>query len=73
MAPPSYHPYQIPIVQNDYTKAVENSHMPPPHFDGEQGSKANLVEKLHQWLGVCDPTYTKVNKSRMNLRTLPPG
>ena len=43
MASPAYHPYQMPMVQNSYTKAVENSDMPPPHFDGE-------LENYEQWV-----------------------
>ena len=34
MAPPAYHPYQMPMVQNSYTKAVEESDMPKPQFNG---------------------------------------
>ena len=30
MAPPSYLPYQMPMVQSSYTKAVEESDMPKP-------------------------------------------
>ena len=48
MAPPAYHPYQMPMVHNCYTKAVENSDMPPPHFNGQLGSYDKWLEKLHQ-------------------------
>ena len=35
MALPAYHPYQMPMVQNSYTKAVEDSDMPKPQFNGQ--------------------------------------
>ena len=34
MAPPAYHLYQMPLVQNSYTKGVEDSDMPKPQFNG---------------------------------------
>ena len=34
MAHLAYHPYQMPMVQNSWPKAVENSDMLPPHFNG---------------------------------------
>ena len=42
MAPPSYHPYRMPMVQNDYIKVVENIDMPPPVPD------AYGAKQLHQ-------------------------
>ena len=38
MAPPAYHPYQMPMVQNGYTEAVEDSDMPKPQFNGQLDS-----------------------------------
>ena len=35
MTPPAYHAYQMPMVQNSYTKAVEESDMPKPHLNGQ--------------------------------------
>ena len=35
MAPPAFHPYQLPMVQNSYTKAVEESDMPKQQFNGQ--------------------------------------
>ena len=35
MAPSAYHPYQMPMVQKSYTKAVEESNMPQPQFNGQ--------------------------------------
>ena len=52
MAPSAYHPCQMPMVQNSYTKAVQNSDMPPPNFNGQKGSYEEQVEKGHQWFGV---------------------
>ena len=72
MAPPAYHPYQMPMVQNSYTKAVEDSDMPKPQFNGQLESYDEWVEKLQQWLGVCDPMYRKANEAKMILSTLPP-
>ena len=72
MAPPAYHPYQMPMVQNSYTKAVEESDMPKPQFNGQLESYDEWVEKLPQWLGVCDPIYRKANEAKMILITLPP-
>ena len=69
---PAYHSYQMPMVQNSYTKAVENSNMPAPHFSGHQRDYDEWVEKLYQWLGGCDPAYRKANEARMVLSTLPP-
>ena len=48
MAPPEYHPYQMPVVQNSHTKAVENSDMPPPHFNWQLENYDEWVEKLQQ-------------------------
>ena len=48
MAPPAYHPYQMPMVQNSYTKAVEDSDMPKPQFNGHLESYDEWVEKLEQ-------------------------
>ena len=50
MAPPAYHPYQMPLVQNSYTKAVEDIDMPKPQFNGHLESYDEWVEKLQQWL-----------------------
>ena len=58
----AYHQYQMPEVQNCYTKAVENSDMPTP-----LRSYDKWVEKLHQWLGRCDPAYSKTNEARLIL------
>ena len=52
----AYYPYQMPMVQSSYTKAVENSDMPPPHSNGQLENYDEWVEKLQQLLGVCDPT-----------------
>ena len=48
MASPAYHPYQMPMVQNSYTKAVEESDMPKPHFNVQLESYHEGVEKLPQ-------------------------
>ena len=72
MAPPAYHPYQMPMVQNSYTKAVEDSDMPKPQFNGQLECYDEWVEKLQQWLGGCDPMYRKANEAKMILSTLPP-
>ena len=48
MASPAYHPCQMPVVQDSYTKAVENSGMPPPHFNGRLENYDEWVEKLQQ-------------------------
>ena len=72
MAPPAYHPYQMPMVQNSYTKAVEDSDTPKPQFNGQLDSYDEWVEKLQQWLGGCDPMYRKANEAKMILSTLPP-
>ena len=61
MAPPAYHPCQMPMVQNSYTKAVEESDMPKPQFIGQLESYNDWVEKLQQWLGGCHPIYRKTN------------
>ena len=34
-APPAYHLYKMPMVQKRYTKAVEDSDMPKPQFNGQ--------------------------------------
>ena len=34
MASSAYKLYQMPMVQNSYTKAMENSDMIQPHFNG---------------------------------------
>ena len=72
MAPPAYNPYQLPMVQNSYTKALEDSDMPKPQFHGQLESYDQWVEKLQQWLGGCDPMYRKANKAKMILSPLPP-
>ena len=72
MAPPAYHPYQMPMVQNIYTKAMEESDMPKPHFNGQLDSYDEWVEKLQQRLGGFDPIYRKANEAKMILSTLPP-
>ena len=46
MAPPAYHPYQMLTVQNSYTKAVQNSDIPPPHFNGQ-------LENYDEWVGAA--------------------
>ena len=51
MAPPAYHPYQMPMVQNSYTKAVEDSDMPKAHFNGQLECYNEWVEKLQQTFG----------------------
>ena len=51
MPPPAYHPFQMPMVQNSYTKAVEESNMPKPQFNGELESYNKWVEKVQQWFG----------------------
>ena len=72
MAPPACHLYKMPMVQNSYTKAVEKSDMPRPHFDRRLQSYDEWVEKLQQWLEGCDPTYRKANEAGLILSTLPP-
>ena len=71
-APPTttYHP--MPMVQNSYTKAVENSDLPPPHFNGQLKNYDTWVQKLQQWLGGGDPTYRTAKEERMTLSTLAP-
>ena len=64
MAPPAYHPYELPMVQNSYTKAVEDSDMPKLQFNGHLESYDEWVEKLEQWLEVCDPIYRKANEEK---------
>ena len=49
MAPPAYHLYQMPMVQNNYTKELEVSDMPKPHFNGQLENYDEWVEKLQQW------------------------
>ena len=71
MAPPAYHPYQMPMVQNSYTKAVKDSDMPKRQFNGQLDSYDEWVKKLQQRLGGCDPMYRKVNEAKMILSTLP--
>ena len=71
MAPPAYHPYQMPMVQNSYTKAVEDSDMPKPQFDGHLESYDEWMEKLQQWLGVCDPIY-RGQRGKNDFEYLPP-
>ena len=73
MAPPAYHLYQMPMVQNSYTKAVEESDMPRPQFDGQLESYDDWVEKVQQWLGGCEPIYQKANEAKIILSTLPPS
>ena len=46
--------------------------MPKPQFNGQVESYNEWVEKLQQWLGVCDPMYRKANEAKMILSTLPP-
>ena len=62
----------MPMVQKSYTKAVEDSDMPKPQFNGQLESYDEWVEKLQQWLGGCDPIYRKANEAKMILSTLPP-
>ena len=71
IAPPAYHPYQMPMVQTSYTKAVEDSDMPKPQFNGQLECYDEWVEKLQQWLGGSDPMYRKSNEAKMILSTLP--
>ena len=71
MAPPAYHLYQMPLVQNSYTKGVEDSDMPKPQFNGHLDSYYEWAEKLQQWLGGCDPIYRKVHEAKPILSTLP--
>ena len=49
----------MPMVQNIYTKAVEESDMPKPQFNGQLESYDEWVEKLQQWLGGAI-LYTEV-------------
>ena len=44
----AYHPYQMPTVQKPYTRALEKSDMPKPHFDGQLENYHEWVEKLQQ-------------------------
>ena len=60
------------MVQNSYTKAVEDSDIPKLQFNGQLEGYDEEVEKLQQWFGVCDPMYRKVNGAKMILTTLPP-
>ena len=46
--------------------------MPPPQFNGQLENYDEWVEKLQEWLGVCDPTYRKANEARLILSPLPP-
>ena len=70
MAPPASHAYQMPMVQKSYTKAVEESDMLKPQFNRQLESYDEWVEKLQQWLRVCDPMYRKANEAKMILSTL---
>ena len=72
MTPPAYHSYQMPMVQNNYTKAVEDSDMPKPQVNGQLESYDEWLEKLQQRFGGCDPIYRKAKEARMILSTLPP-
>ena len=72
MAPPAYHPYQMRMEQNSYTKAVEESDMPIPHLNVQLGNDDDWVERLQQWMGGCDPAYRKPYEARMILSTLTP-
>ena len=72
MAPPAYHPYQMPMVQNSSTKLVENSDMPEPDLNGQLETYDACVERRQQWLEGGDPTYRNANEARMILSTLPP-
>ena len=72
MAPPAYHLYQMPVVQNSYTKAVEDSDMPKPQFNWQLDSYDEWPEKLQQWLGGCHPMYRKAKGAKMIFSTLPP-
>ena len=60
------------MVQNSYSKAVENCDMAPPNFNGQQGAHVQWVEKLHQSFGGCDPAYKKADEAHMFFSTLPP-
>ena len=46
--------------------------MPKPQFNGQLECYDEWVERLQQWLGVCDPMYQKANEAKMILSTLPP-
>ena len=59
MASPAYYPHQMPMVQNSYTKAVEDSDMPKPQFNGQLESYDEWVEKLLKWLGKGMIPYTE--------------
>ena len=48
MAPPAYHRYQMHMVHNSYTKAVENRDMLPPHFNGQLENYYEWVDELQQ-------------------------
>ena len=45
--------------------------MPKPQSNGQLESYDKWVEKLQQWLVVCDPIYRKANEAKMVLSTLP--
>ena len=64
MAPPAYHPYQMPMVQNSYTKAVEDSDMPKPQFNGQLECYDEWVEKLQQWLGGVIPCTERPTRQK---------
>ena len=72
MAPPAYHPYEMPMVQNSYTKAVEDSDMPKLQFNGQLECYDEWVQKLQQLFGGCDPMYRKANEAKMILDSLLP-
>ena len=72
MAPPVYHQYRMPMVQNSYTKTVEESDMPLPHLNGQLENYDEWVEKLQRWFGGCDFIYRKASEGKMILSTLPP-
>ena len=72
IAPPAYHPYPMPMVQNSYIKAVEDSNMPKPQFNGQLESYDEWVKKLQPWLGGCDPIYRKAKEAKMIFSTLFP-
>ena len=72
MSPPAYHPYQMTMVQNSYTKAVEDSDIPKPQYNGQLESYEELGEKLQQWFEGRDLMYRKANEAKMTLSTLPP-
>ena len=52
MAPPDYHPYQMPMVQNSYTKAVEESDMPKPQLMGSWSAATSGWRSFNNGWGV---------------------